>query len=322
MKWAPAILTLSIFVFCGTSAGAQESTLGIAPIRAVIVPVTATKLETDELTRAPLNVRFVPADISKDLPVTVLESFVDFSIKRDPRETARAWKLVPAHQPKERDVSDLRIVDDPDKLDRPKSEGFQWGLAIRQSLFFLAVQHGYAMTQPKTRTALRGPFFKDYVASVRSLSGWSDGGKFFTNYVAHPMQGSFVGFIQIHNDPRGMRQTFGKSGEYWKSRMKALAWSAAWSTQFEIGPISQASIGNVGHGGKQTYIDLVVTPTVGIGMLITEDILDKYVVRRIERWSGSFLLRAFARMIFNPTRSVANIVRFELPWHRDPGLRF
>jgi hypothetical protein len=200
--------------------------------------------------------------------------------------------------------------------------GFQWGPALRQSLLFLAVQHGYAMTQPKTRHALRGPFFKDYFRSVRSLSGWEDGGRFFTNYVAHPMQGSFMGFIQIQNDPRGKGQTFGRSGQYWKSRMKALAWSAAWSTQFEIGPISQASIGNVGEKGKQTYIDLVVTPTLGLGVLIAEDILDKYVIRRLEAHSRSVWVRMFGRTLLNPTRTMANIIRFKLPWHRDPGLRF
>jgi hypothetical protein len=82
-------------------------------------------------------------------------------------------------------------------------------------------------------------FLDDYVQSVKALRGWEDGGRFFTNYIAHPMQGSFVGFIQVQNDPKGMKQRFGGSGDYWRSRMKAMAWSAAWSTQFEIGPISQ-----------------------------------------------------------------------------------
>ena len=130
-------------------------------------------------------------------------------------------------------------------------QSFHWSTAIKQSLLFLGVQHGYAMTQPKTRGDLKGPFFKDYVRSVKSLHGWNDGGRFFTNYVAHPMQGSLFGFIQIQNDPKGMNLSFDNSNAYWRSRLKALAWSAAWSTQFEIGPVSQASIGNVGlHGNS------------------------------------------------------------------------
>lgn len=198
---------------------------------------------------------------------------------------------------------------------------FRWGPAVRQSLLFLAVQHGYAMTQPKTRRDLRGPFFRDYFRSVKSLHGWEDGGRFFTNYIAHPLEGSLVGFIQIHNDPKGMRQRFGKSGDYWRSRMKALAWSAAWSTQFEIGPVSQASIGNVGLHGKQTYVDLVVTPTVGLGLLVAEDALDKHLVKRIERRTDNYFVKIASRMLLNPSRSIANLLRFKTPWHRDAGLR-
>jgi hypothetical protein len=201
------------------------------------------------------------------------------------------------------------------------STNFRWRAAVEQSLLFLAVQHGYALTQPKTRRDLHGPFFKDYWRSVRSLHGWADGGKFFTNYVAHPMQGSLMGFVQVQNDPKGSRLRLGRSGDYWRSRMKALAWSAAWSTQFEVGPLSQASLGNVGLHGKQTYVDLVMTPTAGLGLLLAEDALDKYVIERLERRSGSALVRILSRMALNPTRTAANLLRFKKPWHRDAGLR-
>ena len=93
------------------------------------------------------------------------------------------------------------------------------------------------------------------------------------------------------------------------------------SSQLEIGPISQPSIGNVGLSGKQPYGDVVITPTVGLGMLIGEDILDKYIVRRLERYSGSFWVKVFSRTLLNPTRTMANIIRFKIPWHRDRGLR-
>jgi hypothetical protein len=197
---------------------------------------------------------------------------------------------------------------------------FRWGAAFRQSMLFLAVQHGYALTQPKTRRDLHGPFFRDYFRSVRSLHGWADGGRFFTNYVAHPMEGSLLGFVQIQNDPAGSRLRFNDAG-YWRSRMKALAWSAAWSTQFEIGPISQASIGNVGLHGKQTYVDIVMTPTAGLGLLLVEDALDRYLIERIERRTDNKYARIFGRMALNPTRTAANLLRFKKPWHRDEGLR-
>lgn len=198
-----------------------------------------------------------------------------------------------------------------------RAAGFHWRAAAEQSLLFLAVQHGYAFTQPKTRRDLRGPFFKDYIRSVRSLHGWSDGGRFFTNYVAHPMEGSLLGFIQVQNDPSGSRLKFGGTGDYWRSRMKALAWSAAWSTQFEIGPVSQASIGNVGLHGKQTYVDIVVTPTAGLGLLVAEDAIDRYLIERLERQTQSRYLIIFSRMALNPTRTAANLLRFKKPWYRD-----
>ncbi|MCA1635698.1 MAG: hypothetical protein LC802_18920 [Acidobacteria bacterium] len=204
--------------------------------------------------------------------------------------------------------------------DAPSGElhrGFHWKSATRQSLLFLAVQHGYALTQPKTRRDFKGPFFRDYFRSVGSLSKWEDGGRFFTNYVAHPMQGSLLGFVYVQNDPQGQTARFGRSGTYWRSRLKALAWSAAWSTQFEIGPVSQASIGNVGLHGKQTWVDIVITPTGGFAWLVAEDALDRFVVRHVERKTDSLLLKIAARMLLNPTRSSANLLRFKKPWHRD-----
>ena len=207
-----------------------------------------------------------------------------------------------------------------EKTERARTH-FRWGDAVKQSLLFLSIQHSYALTQPKTRRDLHGSFFKDYARSVRSLRGWADGGRFFTNYVAHPMQGSLLGFIQVQNDPAGSRLRFGGAGGYWRSRLKALAWSAAWSTQFELGPVSQASIGNVGLHGKQTYVDIVMTPTGGLGLLVAEDVLDRYVIGGIERRTDSKYARIFSRMAFNPTRTAANLLRFKKPWRRDAGLR-
>ena len=199
----------------------------------------------------------------------------------------------------------------------PFDENFRWRAAIGQSLMFLGIQHGYAFTQLKTRRSLKGKFWKDYVQSVKNLRGWDDGGRFFTNYIAHPMQGSLTGFIFVQNDPKGRKAEFGASGDYWKSRMKAMLWTTAWSTQFEIGPISQASIGNVGLSGKQTWEDIVTTPTLGTAMLIGEDAIDRFVIKNIERRTDNFYIKVFVRMLLNPTRNFSNMLRFKAPWHRD-----
>ena len=208
-----------------------------------------------------------------------------------------------------------------DSVARPATEkdgrGSRLKAATKQTLLFLSIQHGYAFTQPKTRRDLSGPFFKDYFRSVASTGKWGDGGRFFTNYVAHPMQGSLLGFVWVQNDPKGKAAPFGRSKAYWRSRAKAFAWSATWSTQFELGPVSQASIGNVGLHGKQTWVDIVVTPVGGTAWLVAEDALDRFVVRRIERKTDNRFVRIVVRMLLNPTRTSANLLRFEKPWRRD-----
>jgi hypothetical protein len=208
--------------------------------------------------------------------------------------------------------------DEPQDIDDPG--GFRWRPAINQSLMLLGIQHGYALVaQEKTRSAVaNGNFFGDYWRSVKGLRGWDDGNKFFTNYIAHPMQGGLTGFIYVQNSPRAMRQKFGDSREYWNDRFKALLWSAAWSTQFELGPISQSSIGNVGLYGGMGYVDLVVTPTLGTAWLVTEEAVDRYWIRHWER--KGFIMRILLRTFLNPMRSVANLFRFKEPWYRDRGM--
>ena len=227
---------------------------------------------------------------------------------------------VPPMNPSEPTEPANQHPSDPDNV----HSGFQWSPAIRQYLLLLAIEHTFDLTQEKTRRELKGPFIKDYFRSVRGLGGWSDGGKFFTNYVAHPMGGSAHGWIYIQNDRRALRAEFGRSKQYWVSRMKAMAWSAACSVQFEIGPLSQASIGNVGlhtpHEGKgkrkMAYVDFVITPTVGTLWTVGEDMAERYILRRMENGSNDILTNVM-RLLLTPTRSAANVLRFKRPWHRD-----
>jgi hypothetical protein len=198
------------------------------------------------------------------------------------------------------------------------TESFDWSSAVEQSFFFLTFQHAFRLTQDKTASELNGPFFGDYWASVRNLGGWGDGDSSFTNYVAHPMQGAVSGYIQIQNDPRGASLQFSANKDYWKSRLKATGWAAIYSTQFELGPYSEASIGNVGlRPGTMGYVDLVVTPIGGLGWVVGEDAVDRFVVQPMERkWNNRGLTR-FLRVALSPTRSFANVLRFEKPWKRD-----
>jgi len=203
--------------------------------------------------------------------------------------------------------------------------GVNWGGVLRQSGFLLAMEQGFrAGTQPGTRDALKGAFFKDWVDAVKATKGWGDGDDFLTNYIGHPMQGSVTGFIFAQNDPGGYKQEFGMNSAYWKSRLKAAAWSALYSSQLELGPIGEASLGNVGvHGSSLSgAVDLVVTPTAGLGWQIGEDALDKYLIMRIEGWARNPVVLMLARSFLNPTRSFANAMRWKVPWNRDtrPGI--
>jgi hypothetical protein len=138
------------------------------------------------------------------------------------------------------------------------------------------------------------------------------------------MEGGVTGFIFVQNDPSGTGLEFGKSPQYWKSRLKAMAWTTVYSTQFELGPFSEASIGNVGyHGTSQSgAVDLVITPICGFGWQVGEDALDRYLIQRIETLTENRVLLIFARSVLNPTRSFANLIRGKVPWTRDtrPGI--
>lgn len=196
--------------------------------------------------------------------------------------------------------------------------GFDWDAASRQSFYFLAIEHGFRLAgQSKTRAGLRGHFFKDYIRSIQGIRGWNDGDGIFTNYVLHSMQGAAAGYIQVQNDPRGMYQEFGDGREYWNSRLRALAWSTYYTLQFEVGLFSEATIGNVGkEPGTNGLTDFVVTPLGGFGMMVMEDALDRWVAR-LELNEPRGRKRRFYRILFNPNRSFANMLRGRVPWHRD-----
>ncbi len=205
-----------------------------------------------------------------------------------------------------------------------KNRQFNWDGAMKQSAIFLGIQHAFRLaTEEGTRADLKGPFFKDYLKALKSLRGWDDGDPFIVNYIGHPMMGSVAGFIQVQNDPRGTNEEVSLKKSYWVSRLKATAWSFAYSTQFELGLISEASLGNIGirpYGNRKhpmAYVDIVVTPIAGTGWMVGEDLLDKHLIQRFEAYMPNRATFALFRSFLNPTRSFANILRGKKPWHRD-----
>ena len=207
---------------------------------------------------------------------------------------------------------------DANQVSEYSDKKFKWDSAIRQSLLFLGFQHSLRLTQRKTLDQLKGPFFRDYLSAIKGVRGWGDGDGFITNYLGHPMMGAMSGYIQIQNDPAAKKLVISRSKEYWNSRLKAMAWSAAYSTQFEIGLLSEATIGNVGKKrGTGGYVDFVVTPTLGTAGILFEDAADSFLIRKIEKRTQNPHIVRTVRMVLNPARSFANLLRFKKPWHRD-----
>lgn len=193
-----------------------------------------------------------------------------------------------------------------------------FGGALVDSVRLLMIEHSIRIGfQEKTRRELSGPFVEDYLRSIKIPSTWEDGDSWAVNYVGHPIHGAAAGFIWLDHEDGAHDPDIGFSWAYWGSRGRALAWAAAYSVQFEFGPLSEASIGNVGlHEGTTGWVDHVVTPAGALGFIVAEDALDRFFIRRVEGWTSNRFFRAAVRMLFNPSRTLSNTAQGRLPWHR------
>ena len=108
----------------------------------------------------------------------------------------------------------------------------------------------------------------------------------------------------------------GGSGAIWISRLRALSFSAAMSTQWKMGPASEASLGNVQLHEGPGFADFVNTPTIGICEMIGEDITDRYVITGLENRTSNRVVLVLARSFLNPSRTFANLMEFKEPWYR------
>lgn len=195
--------------------------------------------------------------------------------------------------------------------------------ALQDSLRLLTMQHVLRVGfQDKTRRELSGSFFGDYRRSLGLPHQWGDGDSALTNYFGHPVQGAATGHIWVQRDARAPL-TFSLDRAYLSSRAKGMAWAAGYSAQFELGLLSEASIGNVGLRPETAgWVDHVVTPAGGLALMIGEDVLDRFVLKKLERRVRSPIVRASARLLLNPARSTANVAALRPPWFRpDRPLR-
>jgi hypothetical protein len=198
------------------------------------------------------------------------------------------------------------------------STKFKWKVSIQESLLFTGIMHTFNLaTEAGTRDALNGPWLNDYLQSVSELRGWSDGDKFMAPYVGHTIEGAVFGFIERQNEPRYHAVQLGDGRDYYISLLHSLAYSAVWHTQWKIGPISEASIGNVMLHASPGFITVTDTPTLGTVAMFGEDAADRYLIMGLENRTSNGEVIALVRSFLNPSRSMANIMAFRVPWHRE-----
>lgn len=222
-------------------------------------------------------------------------------------------------------------------------EGFHWWPALQQSFNFLLIEHGFRIaTDPFLRYLLwHKPFWHDWAASNQHFffNQWGDGDDFIVNYIGHPLEGAVTGNIEIVNDPRARSLTFGRSRAYWMSRLRAMAWAAVYSAQFEAGPIlSESAIGSEGGyfykpgcdphltcanpGNKPItnntgWVDFVVTPLVGTGWILLEDSIEAELTDRFAPNEPDEALKwKMMRAALSPGHVMANLVAGKVPWYR------
>lgn len=200
----------------------------------------------------------------------------------------------------------------------PPDKHLKWRIANQESLLFTGIMHTFNLwTEPGTRDTLNGHWLEQYLQSVSELRGWSDGDKFMSPYVGHTIEGAVFGYIERQNDPKYRTVQWGDGREYFISLLRSLAYSAVWHTQWKIGPVSEASIGNVMLHASPGFITLTDTPTLGTVAMIAEDAADRYLIMGLENRTSNRPLILLTRSFLNPGRSFANLMAFRVPWHRD-----
>ena len=208
---------------------------------------------------------------------------------------------------------------------------FHWWPALAQQTEYLAIETTWNLS---TNTFVRdstfhGHWFQHWIDSVDGFkfSRWNDANPISDDYVGHPMMGAITMDIFLQNYPRGMSIEFQNTKEYWHSRLWALLWSTIYSTQWKLGPISEASIGNTGrlgvfdkNAGHKTNgtgtVGLVITPLGGWVWTLGEDFVDLHLIRAADA-KPPIRFFCLGWDLLNPCRSFANLMRFKAPWYRD-----
>jgi hypothetical protein len=193
---------------------------------------------------------------------------------------------------------------------------FRWKPAIGSTLLVILTQNLANLTSSRFHDELEGPFLKDWFTSAGALfdSNWDDGNKIQTNYIAHPIGGAVYANNARMNDPKYAALLPGDRG-YGTGVLRSMAFAAAASLMYEIGPVSEASLGNLGmkNPDKQGWVDPVMTPVLGAGWMVLEDVVHQQLLRRVDGQVPYTILHIF----LNPARTISNLFNFRPPCPRE-----
>jgi len=196
----------------------------------------------------------------------------------------------------------------------PDKGSIAWRSLLRDSMVMLLVQQTFRVTfEDSTRENLGGPFFKEWFESASTLCCWDDGDKTTTNYLFHPLMGSTSAFVFANSHRASQDTPIGANSRYWKAKGAQGIYAFIYGLNFELGPLSEASLGNVGlEPGQMTFCDLVVTPGIGLLLSIGEDAARRHIIEPVKR--GHLVWGNTLAVLLNPTRSVANVFGGKRPW--------
>jgi len=206
-----------------------------------------------------------------------------------------------------------------------------WGPLLGEALLFATSENVVrACCQVDTAPEFKGVLLSDYFKSTANIHGWDDWDPIRVQYVGHSWEGAVSERLEIQNDPLGKYREIGTPG-YGKSVLRAFLFAVAYGTALKIGPYGEAMIGNVGlpneyrkrplpkgaDYGKMAWSEFFINPIGGTLWVTTEDLIDRYVIRKEERAETNLRLLRLSQTFLLPSRSFANILRFKKPWYGE-----
>jgi hypothetical protein len=292
------LIELAAVWFSASPARAQ-SILDLSNGAPDVLYARSSVLDAVDHTWRPLS---APPTAPKTAPFEFPKSLGVYESERAPTNSLGSGSVQPVEQP-------------------PSDRNVHWKPMLMESLLYTGIMHSFdIVTEAGTRDTLNGHWFQHYTQSVSELRGWSDSDHFMAPYAGHPIEGSVFGFIFRQNDPRYYNVQWGDGRDYFISILRSMAYSAVWHTQWKIGPVSEASIGNVMLHASPGFITLTDTPTLGALTMMAEDAADRYVIMGLENRTDNRVVLILTRCFLNPGRSFANLMAFRPPWTRDTRL--